>query len=75
MEMENDRARKLALVVLCINLTLILLGALLAWRSQRAAAVPAVPTNLARVVADGPSFCAACLELRARCGACGAVHG
>ena len=57
--------RKLALAVLCLNVALLLLGMLLAWRSQRAAKWPTVPTNLARVVSgdassvDSPAGCSA----------------
>ncbi len=55
--MQGERTRKLVLVVLCINVTLLLFGLLLVWRAQRAAGrTPAIPTDLARIAApDTPA--------------------
>ncbi len=54
--MNNERMRRLAFWVLCINITLVLLGLLFAWSAQRAAAKPPdIPTSLAGIIATDPA--------------------
>ncbi len=48
--MDEERTRKLALAILCFNIILALLGALLAWNSQRQAVTSSAPTDLALVI-------------------------
>ncbi len=52
--MDDKRIRKLALIVLCLNVLLVLIGVLVAWNSQRQAIKSALPGDLARVTASAP---------------------
>ncbi len=48
--MDDDRFRRMALLVLLVNITMLTLGVLgYAWQARREASRPVVPTHLAQV--------------------------
>jgi hypothetical protein len=57
----KERVEKIAFVLLCLNIAMVLLGAFaLVWRSSRAASARITPRNVASLAAPGrpvpPSF-------------------